>query len=307
MFPETAIFIYNPENPEMCDSWYKLSLIFDETRPEYTAPWIWAGNGLSMAVGYPSSKELAREMKVLLPPSTRAILNGTETYEQIADLVYEKCGEGTLISFIDGIFRRCADKRPTRTHELIARIRWGQMITTNYDALLEDTWAMMYGVRPVSVFEEKFIQNADQEFHIWKIHGDGKNWRDIILSGRSYQQYLESYPYLVRMLEEGFLRTPVIFIGCSMTDERIYSVLRSIRAKGQSSLVRGGVYMVRHDDYQAIPPERVEILAENFIFPLIIDDYQQIDSILAKFAKFGRGWMEVFLDQDLCFRDGRFE
>lgn len=125
------------------------------------------------------------------------------------------------------------------THELdilreVGKRRISGVITTNYDCLLE------------SLFPEfkVFVGQDDLVFHrtfemgeIYKIHGSMDNPESMVLEEADYAKLAETQDYLAAKLLTIFMEYPIIFIGYSLNDPDIQSVLMSIsRCLGSNNL-----------------------------------------------------------------------
>lgn len=109
--------------------------------------------------------------------------------------------------------------------KLLKKINIDGVITTNWDLLLE------------SIFPEfnKFIGQEELIFselysigEIYKIHGCSSNPNSLVITEEDYQNYEERNEYLAAKLLTIFIENPIIFIGYSLDDKNIQSILKSI-------------------------------------------------------------------------------
>ncbi|WP_080965588.1 SIR2 family protein [Chromobacterium subtsugae] len=138
------------------------------------------------------------------------------------------------------------------------------IITTNWDLLIEKIFPEY---KVFSSQKELLFSNTSNIGEIYKIHGCCKKPDSLVLTEDDYKDFNERNAYLASKLITIFVEHPVIFIGYSITDENIRSLLKSI------SLCIGS--------------ENIEKLRDNLIFidrnepaqgPSIETSYLQFDS-----------------------------
>jgi hypothetical protein len=117
------------------------------------------------------------------------------------------------------------DETINKELKLLKKINIDGAITTNWDELLEE------------IFPEfnKFIGQEELIFselysigEIYKIHGCSSKPNSLIVTEEDYNNYEERNPYLAAKLLTIFIENPVIFIGYSLDDKNIQSILKSI-------------------------------------------------------------------------------
>lgn len=99
------------------------------------------------------------------------------------------------------------------------------VITTNYDTLLEDTFTNF--TKYVGQ-EELIFSSLLGISEIYKIHGCATQPDSIVINEKDYKDFSERYAYLAAKLMTIFLEHPIIFIGYSISDKNIESILKSI-------------------------------------------------------------------------------
>ncbi|MBD0726495.1 hypothetical protein B6A10_15075 [Flavobacterium sp. L1I52] len=109
--------------------------------------------------------------------------------------------------------------------KLLKKINIDGIITTNWDQLLEQTFPDF----------NKFIGQEELIFselysigEIYKIHGCSSNANSLVLTEEDYQNFEERNEYLAAKLLTIFIENPIIFIGYSLDDKNIQSILKSI-------------------------------------------------------------------------------
>jgi hypothetical protein len=106
--------------------------------------------------------------------------------------------------------------------------------------------------------DELLFSNPQQIGEIYKIHGCATKPRSLILTDADYNKFNERNAYLAAKLITIFVEHPVIFIGYSLSDENINSILRSIAS--------------------CIGPDKLDSLRQNLIFvqPLTEGDTESV-------------------------------
>lgn len=99
------------------------------------------------------------------------------------------------------------------------------IITTNWDLLTEN----LFPDYKVFVGQEELLVSTPQNIgEIYKIHGCCSKPNSLIVTKEDYKQFEENNPYLAAKLVTIFVENPVIFIGYSLYDPNIKSLLSSI-------------------------------------------------------------------------------
>lgn len=99
------------------------------------------------------------------------------------------------------------------------------VITTNYDLVLDAVFDKftIYTNQEELIFAD--IYNIGE---IYKIHGSAINPNSIIITEEDYNMFNKKYAYLTAKLLTIFLENPIIFIGYSINDSNIRSIMKSI-------------------------------------------------------------------------------
>lgn len=126
--------------------------------------------------------------------------------------------------------RLCSFKASSLTSELDAlreagRWRISGVITTNYDDLLESIFPEF----KVFVGQDDLIFQRNFEVgEIYKIHGSVDKPDSMVLDESDYKKLSETQDYLAAKLLTIFMEYPMVFIGYSLSDPDIMSILQSI-------------------------------------------------------------------------------
>lgn len=99
------------------------------------------------------------------------------------------------------------------------------VITTNWDLLLEELFPEY---RPFIGQEELLFSNPQAIAEIYKIHGCSSKPDSLVLTEADYYDFEKKNPYLAAKLITLFIEHPIFFIGYSVNDPHIQSIIFSI-------------------------------------------------------------------------------
>lgn len=140
--------------------------------------------------------------------------------------------------------------------ETIKTLNPHAIITTNYDSLLEDLFPEFNVVVGQQVIRTKDATNIG---HILKIHGSTDKPEEIVISEDDYELFHKKQKYLTAKLLTYFMEHPVIFLGYSVNDQNIKSILSDISeiVSGDSDEVVNNIWFVEWKneiDSESRPP-----------------------------------------------------
>jgi len=99
------------------------------------------------------------------------------------------------------------------------------VITTNYDTFIEDN---LKNYRGYIGQEELIFSNIQGIGEIYKIHGCVTLPNSIVINEKDYLEFEEKNAYLAAKILTIFLEHPIIFLGYSIGDKNIKSILKAI-------------------------------------------------------------------------------
>lgn len=149
--------------------------------------------------------------------------------------------------------------------EILSRLNVDGVITTNWDLFLEQIFP---DYKTYIGQKELLFSNPQEIGEIYKIHGCSTLPNSLVLTDSDYQEFHDKNAYLAAKLITLFVEHPIVFLGYSISDENISSLLRSISL--------------------CIGKENIEQLRKNLIFvqrlsdgedPNISDTYLTIDGV----------------------------
>ncbi|MBM7707620.1 hypothetical protein JOD03_002567 [Chryseomicrobium aureum] len=121
--------------------------------------------------------------------------------------------------YLPGIEQELESLNKLSTHSISG------LITTNYDNLLE----RIFGYETYTSQEEILFHSKYDVGEIYKIHGSSTFPESILISTADYLKIEEKHKYISAKLLTIFLEHPIFFIGYSIGDEDIRSILNDIQ------------------------------------------------------------------------------
>lgn len=201
---------------------------------------LFAGAGASMDAKMPSWNELVVALVERLK----------EEYSDLADRELEElekllCEEKYMVlaayclrklgayEFSDVLKQKlsCSGKK-SLTHEVLGKIPFKAIITTNFDVFIELTNAKNGKMYKVILPNEMNISEETLEgiLPILKIHGSYENPDSIVLNKAGIRELLFHKPIYIETLKKYFMENTILFYGYSFKDQDIDFVLQSIMA-----------------------------------------------------------------------------
>ena len=188
---------------------------------------LFAGAGLSMAVGLPSWSQLVEHMRAQLDLDVE---DSDADYQMLAEYYRLQQGSiGALRSWMDRTWSVSEAKvAKSKLHELIVQLDFPILYTTNYDNNLEVAYQLA-GRRYVKIVNARDLARAgDGCPQIVKFHGDFESDASLVLAETDYFDRLNfDSPLDVKFRADALGRT-ILFIGYSMSDLNIRLLLHKL-------------------------------------------------------------------------------
>lgn len=257
------------------------------------------GAGLSIPFGFPGwgSFLLCRANSSALRKRIKGCIRGGD-YEEAAEILWEELQNRGFQDAIDSIFgdHQLQGKQLKGAISYLPRLCSGPAITTNFDHLLEKIFQaagcpfeyVVWGAK-VDMITKALHQNRP---FLLKIHGDVEDRTDRILTRNDYQRHYGdpggrsvdfSLP-LPRLLQQMMMSRPLLFIGCSLSQDRTVAVLKRVAmdfpAVAHYAILEKAASIARHVEQQ-------RYLSEHNIRPIWFPTgrFDLIESLLAYLAK----------------------
>jgi hypothetical protein len=135
------------------------------------------------------------------------------------------------------------------------------IVTTNYDTFIEDQLRKETKREPtVYVGEEGFFQETDGLSEVYKIHGSVTRPDSLVITSKDYDRYDKNKLLISAKLLVGLIDSPIIFIGYSLTDRNILSLLSDFSKhypKGQLSELAKKIFVINFNEGQSTIDEQL--------------------------------------------------
>ena len=181
---------------------------------------IFVGAGVSKSSNLPSWGDLIDKIKTEL-----SISNSESDYLKIAQLYYLSCGETVYYQRIKEFFPENIE--PTIIQKLIFDLKPANIITTNWDILLEKTTQDNGYIYDVISKDEHLVQ-SEIENHIIKMHGDFRH-NNIVFKEDDYINYQHNFPLIENYVKSILSTNAILFLGYSYSDINLKQITKWIQ------------------------------------------------------------------------------
>ena len=191
---------------------------------------LFAGAGVSMTVGLPSWSTLIAQMALELGLDPKIAEDPGTNYFTLAEYYRLTKGSiGPLRSWMDRNWSIPQDKlEASRVHELIVRLDFPIVYTTNFDRNLETAFEL-HGKAYVKIVTAKDVaQVREGVTQIVKLHGDFDDDQSIVIAETDYLDRLSFESPLDMKFRADALGRPILFVGYSLSDLNIRFLLHRL-------------------------------------------------------------------------------
>lgn len=167
-------------------------------------------------------------------PRVCALLDAGE-FEQAGEEAFHARGHRAFLNAIDAEYgdAKLQGKPLDGAAAVLPRLARGPVITTNFDHVLERVYENAGAPFERVVWGAKATQahaalTQDRRF-LLKLHGDVEEQTDRILTRADYAKYYAPDALLPQILRRLFAARPVLFLGCSLAQDRWVRLLGEVR------------------------------------------------------------------------------
>ncbi|OUB84505.1 hypothetical protein BK784_35530 [Bacillus thuringiensis serovar medellin] len=187
---------------------------------------IFAGAGMSMAVGYVGWNELleplAKEIGLDINKETDLVALAQYYYNENH---YNRSEINRII--VDEFSKQVS---LNENHKTLARLPIDTYWTTNYDKLIETALSQEHKVVDVKyTVKQLSITKTKRDAVVYKMHGDVEHSSDAILIKDDYESYYKNMEPFLTALSGDLVSKTFLFIGFSFTDPNLDYILSRVR------------------------------------------------------------------------------
>jgi hypothetical protein len=221
------------------------------------------GAGVSVDSGLPDWDRLLKSLHTRVVNAQhrdeiQRVKDGNPDPIMLFELIRQSLGQDLLIESVVREFNEqksrpdglVATPVPNDLHHLVCRLPIRRIITTNYDSFLEDA-SKASGRKHLTFTREdnKDLYDAimDDKQSIIKIHGDKDKPNSVVVTRRDYDRVYAG-GFVNDWLEKSFIYNSFLFLGYSLRDIDIVSMIRHARASVDAKVKVGPHYGVFFPD-----------------------------------------------------------
>ena len=197
--------------------------------------------------------------------------------------------ESALKVEIAAFLSDAVDKLPKRGPkakelDLLSKAVVDGIITTNFDGILEHLFPSFQ----TFIGQNELLFSTSQGVgEIYKIHGSHTNPDSLVLTAYDYERFEQRNSYLAAKLLTIFVEHPVVFLGYSLSDPNVTSVLRSISqclTKENIGQLSDRLLFVQWSEGAEPAFENQTILVDDFVIPvkhITVPDFEGVFTVLS--------------------------
>jgi Sir2- and TIR-associating SLOG family/SIR2-like domain len=189
---------------------------------------VFVGAGLSRSSGY-------LDWRQLLAPVIRDLGLNAATDVDLVTVAQYSVNEagGNRAGLTRSIFNAFQElKKPTRNHELLARLPIHTYWTTNYDKLIEEALKDAKKVPDVKYRREQLaVTRAHRDVVVYKMHGDVDHPHEAVICKDDYERYPWDREPFITALRGDLIEKTFLFLGFSFSDPNIDYILSRVRTE----------------------------------------------------------------------------
>lgn len=169
--------------------------------------------------------------------------------------------------------------------EALKKVNVDGIITTNYDIFLESIFDFTVYKGQDELLFTKTLEIAE----IYKIHGCASKFETIVITENDYAKFHEQNIYLTSKLTSLFIEHPIIFLGYSLSDNNVISILKNIASsigKNHLNKLQDRIVFIEYEtDTSKHLLEKSTKTIDNLIIPITLIKTNNFLSIYKALAK----------------------
>ena len=241
---------------------------------------LFVGAGVSQNLNLPSFDELAGHIAEQLQFDDKIFKSHGDNRELFEYYYLEKGALGPLRSWMDTKWHTGIDIGTSEIHELIVKLDFPKIYTTNFDSWIERAHAH-YGKGYQKISNAKdIVSSAPNITQIIKFHGDFDDDDSLVLTESNYFDRLDFESPLDVLLRADMLGNSILYVGYSLRDIN----LRYLLYKLQKQAVKVHLSKARPTSFVLLSRPNVvqeKILLERNVIPLVSEADHPGDGLCA--------------------------
>jgi len=179
---------------------------------------LFVGSGMSNCAGLPMWSTLIERLESRL----LAMHKDEETFYRKLDqlqkvqYMYDRCGKQTVIEAALELLR--LSKRESKVHNVLVRLPFKSIVTTNWDSLLEDYLRRHTAYQVSCVWQDDQMSSAARRQSVIKIHGTSGDPKSVVFSEKDFFESLEKKPLLHQYVGMLVATSTILFLGYSLSE-----------------------------------------------------------------------------------------
>lgn len=196
----------------------------------------------------------------------KAYLSPLKLAQQVEEVFDRKTLDNIIINELPD-----SDYIPSETHELLLKLPWNDVFTTNYDTLLERATAKIPDRRYNVILNQDELVDSTDAPRIVKLHGSFPGVRPFIITEEDYRRYPTDHAVFVNTVQQSLIENLFCMIGFSGDDPNFLEWIGWIRDNlGKSNthkIYMVSVSQVSDEDKRLLESRNINIIDLDNMFP----------------------------------------
>lgn len=236
---------------------------------------LFIGAGFSKEAGAPSVGDLQKAILGEIHDTEKRKSHKNDSLADLSNFFVNEVHLGSRNPLMR-ILRKAFDFEPTcmDDHNLLAKIpHFRRIFTTNYDTLLEDSYAK----NDVCVVRnDADCAYMNKPFTVVKVHGDFTDPDSVVITSDDYKQFFTASknPIMWDLVKTEFATKNILFIGYSLEDNNILDIIQKVSdAQGNNQnemfLIAPGISPEKQEKLKELKVHYFDAVANVFLTQLI--------------------------------------
>ena len=236
---------------------------------------LFIGAGFSKEAGAPSVWDLQKSILERIYDTEKRKSHENDSLADLSNFFVNEVHLGSRNPLMR-ILREAFDFVPTcmDDHNLLAKIpHFRRIFTTNYDTLLEDSYAK----NEVCVIRnDADCAYMNKPFTVVKVHGDFTDFGSVVITSDDYKQFFTANknPIMWDLVKTEFATKNILFIGYSLEDNNILDIIQKVSdAQGSNQnemfLIAPGISPEKQAKLKELKVHYFDAVANVFLTQLI--------------------------------------